>query len=1703
MKQKILFLFVFIPFFAYSQFSKTHYIPPVSHSDSQEPQGQYMYISCPSTTPVNFKVYQMGGTTVTGIVSRDAPYVFEIAATSPTRAPQNDTQFLIDKADVGTIKNNKGFVVEADDLVYVNVRLTSTPQDNQAGCVVSKGLAALGTQFRIGAFINTGSPVTSENYYTFACILATEDNTTISFGDIKPGVALVNNTAAGSTPAPIVLNKGESYAIAVQGANTSSPSVIANKDGLIGAFINSNKPIAVNCGSFAGSNGTTGNLDLGFDQIVSAERTGTEYIFIKGNGVDVMERPLIVANEDNTAVFLNGSTTATTTLSAGQYLALDGSAFSASGNLYVSTSKKVFAYQGIGGTDQQQNQNMTFVPPLSCQTPKVINNIPFINNVGLLNNFTGTVCVVTETGATLNFIIDAIPYTIANLPSGIVVSGPFTVTGNSNYVTYTFEGLTGNVSVFSTKQVYLSYFGSSGAATYGGFYSGFTFKPEVAFNQLNTAQSGCIPNIQLNINSLSSFDTFQWYKDGVAIAGAASNSFTPTQPGYYHVTGIISGCGLPIDSDEIPVSDCPTNFDNDQTNDNIDLDFDGDGLTNCYESLGDVVPSLQNPTAGTFGVTGYSNSFTGTISTSGISAPVATPFIGNSDGSFISEVPLGKGNTVSYAMSFTKPVSLSFQYVASAASTDLINSNGEFILKSSTNKTITVLNPNNQLLIDTNYDGNFESGVTEYSSFEIHFRLNNVVPLAAGTGTFKFRTHETTTLTFTHTNLSETLNNKATFSIIATCVPLDSDLDGIADQVDLDSDNDGIPDKIEAQGVTIIAASNTDANHDGIDDAFGIGLTPVDSDSDTIKDYLDLDSDNDGIYDLVESGSGAIDANLDGVIDGPPSAFGGNGLANVVETTADSGTLNYTLVNTDSDTFPNYLDLDSDADGCADVTDAGFTDSNNDSILGSVAPPTVNSHGSVTSGTGYTLPNPNYILAAPITINTQPVAQSACENKNATFTIDTTLVNGYQWQSSTDGVTWTPLTANATYSGVTTNSLLVSNVTPAMVGTKYRVVLNKNGNTCGLVSDAAELTAYPKPVVISPITIKQCDDDTDGISNFNLTVTNPNISVNAANEVFTYYTTQAGALTDDATVKIINPTTYNTGNGTVWVRVTSIHGCFQTAQLNTVVSVTQIPASFHRDFSRCDDYLDAAHDNYDGVTTFDFSSVTNDIQTNYLPNTTTYTINYYRTLNDALALFNPITDISNYRNIGYPNSQQVFGRIDSTLDNSCYGFARVNLTVEALPRFYDVNPTNTIRHCDDDYDNIYNFTTSTLQAAIVNGQTGVAVTYYENGSLLPNLPNPLVVNTTRTITVRLTNTTTLDPSGPCYIEKDLHFIVDVLPRVFPISPNAFTTCDDETDPMLQDGNYTFDTSGLEVALLNGQTVLQITYTLANGTVLQAPFPPTFTTATQDVTVNLVNPVNTSCPATTVIHFKVYPLPKIDQTPPDDLICTNHPTIFVVLTAGILDGTPTGNYTYVWKRNNQIIPGAVLPTLNVNAGGVYSVTVTNSSNCSMTRTETVIGSDIAHLQSIDVVDLTDFNTITVHVTGAGMYEYSLDQPDGPFQSSNFFGDVSIGFHDVYINDINGCGVTHQTVAVIGAPKYFTPNGDGYNDYWNIKGVSSTSSPNSIVYIFDRYGKLIKQISAKSLGWDGTYNGVAMPSDDYWFLLELQDGRTAKGHFTLKR
>jgi len=1689
MKLKLLLLLstVFLSLNCYSQFSKTHYIPPFSNSDSQDPLAQYIYISCPSTTPISFQIQEIGGAIINGTVSRDIPYIYSIGG-----GP--DTQLLITRSDVNTIKNNKGFIIQAQDLIYVNVRLTAT-QNFQAGGLVSKGSAALGTVFRIGAFTNTGVASTNNNHYTFASILATENNTTISFADVKPGVDLVNNAAAGNTPPNIVLNAGESFVMAAEGPNNF------NRDGLIGASITSDKPIAVNCGSFAGTNGTTNNLDLGMDQIVSAERTGTEYIFIRGSGVDDTEKPLIIANENNTDVFVNGSATPIITLAAGEYLALSGSDFSANDNLYVRTSKNVFAYQGIGGSTSQANQNMHFVPPLSCQTPKSINNIPLLNEVGSLNSFIGTVCVVTKTGATLTFIIDGVNYTLATLPIGITVTGPLSVTGNPSFATYTFQGLTGNISVFSTEQVYLSYYGSSGAATYGGFYSGFTFRPEIVFQPVVTTLSNCIPNVNLEVNTISNFDVYQWYFNGNPIAGATSNVYVPTQPGYYKIKASLTACGIDFFSDEIPVSSCPSDVDNDLVNDNIDLDIDNDGITNCNESLGNQAISLANTAAGTVAVGSYSNSFTGVITTS--TAASATPFIGNADGSFISEVPSGKTNWVKYEMTFTQPLSIGLEYVTTANAADLLNSDAEYIVNSPINKTITVLNPSNQLLIDTNYDGIYESGITQYSSFEIRFRLNSTIPLVAGTGTFQFLTDQSTTISFTHKNLLDTAPNKTTLKFFATCVPKDSDNDGVADQYDYDSDNDGIPDYIESQGAAYTPLSNTDANSDGIDTIFGTGITPVDSDNDGIPDYLDLDSDNDGIFDLNESGHTAPDTDFNGVIDG--NNFGSNGLANTLETLPNNGTLNFTIANTNANTLSNYLDLDSDGDGCNDVIEAGFTDVNSDGLLGNVTPPTVNSNGIVTSGVGYTTPNPNYITTAIITITTQPQDVTTCELQSATFTITSNVVTSYQWQLSTDGgLTWNNLTNNATYSGVATVSLTVANVAPGMIGYQYRVFLNKNGNSCGLYSDAATLTTYALPVLILPATLKQCDDDTDGISDFNLTEINTILSANAAAETFTYFTTFAAADTNNATFQITTPTVYNSGNGTVWVRVVNGNNCYRVAQLSLIVSVTQInAATFHRDFTVCDDNVPS---DTDGFSEFNFSSVTTDIQAILPPPSSNYTIRYYANQADALAEINDITNISNYRNV-IINQQDIYVRVDSNLDNACFGLGPfVTLTVEALPI---AHPILNYEECDDvTNDGIVPFTTTTLEADILQGQTNKTVTYFNaagnplqdaNGVFITS-PFPATFSSaSQTITVRVTNNSTATNNGiPCFDETTVQFIVDVLPTATAI-PISLTVCDDEINPLVQDGLYAFNTASFQATILNGQTGMTVTYSDGNGNPLPSPLPNPFVSGTQNVVATVTNPANTSCFATVILPFVVKPVPKIDLID-QKIVCTNAATFVAIIDAGIRDGSPQTNYTYTWYLNGAVFP-ATSYSITINTAGIYTVDVTNIHGCTRTRTINVIASGIATIEQITIVDLIENNTVEIIVSGNGNYVYSIDS--GDYQTSNFFTSVDMGFHTVNVFDLNGCGNVSQNIAVLGIPQFFTPNGDGYNDYWNIKGADAQLYSKSIIQVFDRYGKIMKQFSPKNLGWDGTYNGREQISDDYWYNIQLQDGRSAKGHFSLKR
>ena len=173
------------------------------------------------------------------------------------------------------------------------------------------------------------NPVYDSSVLNFASILPTENNTKVTISNIPIGTMLSNGITI-TGPITVTLNKNESYVLALENYDYT----VSNSSKMIGALVESDKPIVVNSGSFGGSNSTIVNAqgnptgrDVGFDQIVPLEKTGKEYIFVKGLGTDELERVLLIASTDQTKIFINGSATAITTLSRGQYFDIDGSQF--------------------------------------------------------------------------------------------------------------------------------------------------------------------------------------------------------------------------------------------------------------------------------------------------------------------------------------------------------------------------------------------------------------------------------------------------------------------------------------------------------------------------------------------------------------------------------------------------------------------------------------------------------------------------------------------------------------------------------------------------------------------------------------------------------------------------------------------------------------------------------------------------------------------------------------------------------------------------------------------------------------------------------------------------------------------------------------------------------------------------------------------------------------------------------------------------------------------------------------------------------------------------------------------------------------------------------------------------------------------------------------------------------------------------------
>ncbi|MBW1654772.1 T9SS type B sorting domain-containing protein [Flavobacterium quisquiliarum] len=320
------------------------------------------------------------------------------------------------------------------------------------------------------------------------------------------------------------------------------------------------------------------------------------------------------------------------------------------------------------------------------------------------------------------------------------------------------------------------------------------------------------------------------------------------------------------------------------------------------------------------------------------------------------------------------------------------------------------------------------------------------------------------------------------------------------------------------------------------------------------------------------------------------------------------------------------------------------------------------------------------------------------------------------------------------------------------------------------------------------------------------------------------------------------------------------------------------------------------------------------------------------------------------------------------------------------------------------------------------------------------------------------------------------------------NPAPINTCDGDE---IQDGFYQFN--------LNTEVTPVITTGLPSG--LTANY---FLTATEALTET--NPLPNIFKNSTAYNQTIYarvvngpdcydivPVPLVVNTfdPPNfedesKYLCPNNTLTLTV---------DTGFSSYLWNT------GETSNTININTAGDYSVTVKASNGCEKTKNFKVISSEPAIITNAVIKDFSgNDNSVLLEYTGTGDYEFSLDGLT--FQDSPTFNGVPTGTYNAVARDKNGCGLSNLfLVYVLDYPRFFTPNGDGYNDLWVIK--DSNLLPNYTISIFDRYGKLLKQMNQNSIGWTGNFNGQQLPSDDYWFTLTFVDGRKIKGHFSLKR
>jgi gliding motility-associated-like protein len=378
------------------------------------------------------------------------------------------------------------------------------------------------------------------------------------------------------------------------------------------------------------------------------------------------------------------------------------------------------------------------------------------------------------------------------------------------------------------------------------------------------------------------------------------------------------------------------------------------------------------------------------------------------------------------------------------------------------------------------------------------------------------------------------------------------------------------------------------------------------------------------------------------------------------------------------------------------------------------------------------------------------------------------------------------------------------------------------------------------------------------------------------------------------------------------------------------------------------------------------------------------------------------------------------------------------------------------------------------ETLILNATQAGATSYqwFKNG-------NPVGTNSaTYDVTSAGTYTVEINVNTTCVITGSIE--IEYAPNIT-TSTTSFTACDTNSD-----GFAVFDLNAIKTQIFNN---LPSNYSVAlfESTTGTTALPANFTNTTPNQQIIYTRIVSLeNCYANIPITLNVISSGGIL---PSEIIniCNNSVTTI---------SAPSGFSNYSWNT----LPVQNSQSISISSSGNYIVTLTNANGCTNTKTFTTIESEIATITNIDVNDFEENLTALISISGNGNYTYSIDGIN--FQNTPFFNLPEAGEYRIYVKEEN-CGTVSDTFFAITYPKFFTPNGDSFNDVWQIKNLDKKGLENSKIYIFDRFGKLIKELNKINSSWDGTFDNQKLPSTDYWFIIEVSNGKKIKGHFSLKR